>query len=293
MRARPVENPHFLEFQATLLLSLAAAGLSIKQLQGQDLTFLMLDYKAWPDEPWRLFTACLLHVNYLHLAFNLLWTLRFGYVLEPIFGSLAMVGIFALLGMGSMAAEWAFLQGGIGLSGIGYGLFGLTWALDRYHPSFRGILDARTTQGFVLWFLFCILTTLTGAFPVANYAHGAGALLGGALGMWLSPFPKRRAAGRAALTALVAAIALLCTVGRPYVNHSAQRGWELAYDGYQAILRDDLPAAMEALEASTRRDPDASYAWHNLGLVYAQLGREADAQRALQRAEELEPPASK
>jgi hypothetical protein len=116
----------------------AAAGLSIKRLQGQDLSFLILDYQAWPDEPWRLFTACLLHVNYLHLAFNLLWTLRFGYVLEPIFGSLAMAGIFVLLGMGSMAAEWAFLQGGIGLSGIGYGLFGLTWALDRYHPSFAG-----------------------------------------------------------------------------------------------------------------------------------------------------------
>jgi cytochrome c-type biogenesis protein CcmH/NrfG len=145
----------------------------------------------------------------------------------------------------------------------------------------------------VLWFFFCIVGTLTGAMPVANVAHGAGALLGGTLGLWLSPFPKRRAAGRAGLTALVAAIALLCTVGRPYVNFSAQRGWELAYDGYEALQRDDLPAALEALEASTRRDPHASYAWSTLGVVYARLGRQADAQRALQRAEELEPPAGK
>ena len=61
MRSRPVENPHFLEYQATILLGLAAAGMSILRLQGRDFDFLVLDHRHWPEEPWRLVTCCLLH----------------------------------------------------------------------------------------------------------------------------------------------------------------------------------------------------------------------------------------
>jgi membrane associated rhomboid family serine protease len=288
VRPKPVEHPHFLEYQVSLVLSLAAAGLSIKRFQGHDLSFLMLDYRVWPEEPWRLLTCCLLHGNYVHLIFNLYWTLRFGYLLEPVFGTVAMLAIFVFLGAVSSAAQWAISGPCIGLSGIGYGLFGLAWALDRYHPSYRGIMDERTTVAFVIWFFLCIAATLTHTMPVANTAHGAGALLGGLLGLSLSPFPKRHVLGRAGLVALTSVILLASTVGRPYVNFSDARAWELAYDGYVALEREDLPAAQAALERSTEVDPDGPYAWHNLGVVYARLHRMDDAESAFRRAEAVE-----
>ena len=286
MRSRPVENPHFTQYQATILLCIASAGLSMLRFQGRDLDFLALRYDAWPEEPWRLLTACLLHVNLLHLGLNLFWTLRLGRVLEPIFGSLAMTGVLLLLGAGSSAAQWAFSGSGIGLSGILYGLFGLAWALDRYHPSYRGIHDDRTTLFLVVWFFVCIFTTMTGILPIGNWAHGGGALLGVLLGMSLSPFPKRRMPARAGLAALIPLLAIAVTVGRPYVNFSDARAWELSYEGYLALERGEPERAVRLLEQATRRDGDDARTWHNLGVAYGRLGRVVEAAEAFRREEE-------
>jgi membrane associated rhomboid family serine protease len=286
MRSRPVDHPDFLEYQATILLCIAAAGLSILRFQGRDLDFLIMDAAAWPQEPWRLLTSCLLHGGWLHLAFNLYWILRFGYVLEPIFGSLPMVGIFVFLGAGSSAADWAVSGPAIGLSGIGYGLFGLTWALDRYTANYRGILDQQTTALFVAWFFFCIVASIGGFMPVANVAHGAGAVLGGLLGLSLSPYAKRRRPARLGLALLVPLIAVASTVGRPYVNFSRSYSWELFDQATAAYQRGDLETALDHLQAAARRDPDEPAIWNNLGVVYGELGREEEAREAFRRKAE-------
>jgi membrane associated rhomboid family serine protease len=288
MRSRPVEQPHFLEYQVTLLLSIAAAGLTVLWMRGNDLSFLVMDYRTWPREPWRLLTATLLHAGYLHLIFNLYWTWRFGSILEPIFGHVRMIGIYLLLGAGSSAAQWAFSGPGVGLSGIGYGLFGLSWALDRRHPSYRGVLDPGTTRAFVVWFFLCIAATFTNLMPIANEAHGAGALFGGLLGLSLSPLPRWRLRGRVGLVLATVVVGLGCTVLRPYVNYSRTRAYELFYDGTVALQQAEFETAARCNEASVARDPDFREAWHNLGVAYARLGRVAEARRAMARAEELE-----
>jgi membrane associated rhomboid family serine protease len=270
-------------YQVTLLVSIAAAGLTVLWMRGNDLSFLTMDYRTW-----RLLSACLLHAGYVHLIFNLYWTWRFGSVLEPIFGTLAMTGIFVFLGAGSMGAEWALGRGGVRLSGVGYGLFGLAYTLDRWHPSYRGILDERTTVMFVVWFFVCIAATVADVMPIANAAHGAGALLGALLGLALSPFPRRRMRGRIGLGVAAAALALACTVGRPYVNLWGARAWELGWDGYVALKAGDLETAVRCYEASVERDPEYAHAWHNLGVAYARLGRVQDSLRARHRAAQLE-----
>ena len=120
MRDRPVERPDLLDARATITLVIAALVISVRRFQGFELDVLLLAYEAWPREPWRLFTSCLLHGGWLHLAFNLYWILRFGSILEPVFGALTRAILFLFLGTSSMAAEWAFARGGIGLSGIAY-----------------------------------------------------------------------------------------------------------------------------------------------------------------------------
>ena len=125
----------------------------------------------------RLLTAALPHGGVLHLLFNGYWTWALGTLVESAWGSLATAGVFALLGAGSMAAEFAVLNGGIGLSGVGYGLFGLVWVLGRRDDRFAGGVDGNTAATFLVWFVLCIATTYTDVFPVANIAHGVGLVL--------------------------------------------------------------------------------------------------------------------
>jgi hypothetical protein len=54
MRSRPVEQPDSLDYRLTVLVCVAAVGLSVKYLTGKDLSALTISYETWPREPWRL-----------------------------------------------------------------------------------------------------------------------------------------------------------------------------------------------------------------------------------------------
>src|SRR5438067_12893472 len=94
-----------------------------------DVSALQMNYLAWHGQPWRLLTSAFLHVDPLHLLFNLYWLWVFGTVLESAFGSLRTMALIVVLASGSAAAEYAFANGGVGLSGVTYGFFGLLWVL--------------------------------------------------------------------------------------------------------------------------------------------------------------------
>src|SRR5262249_37978003 len=145
------------------------------------------------------------------------------------------------------AAEFALFQGGIGLSGVGYGLFGLLWVLSRNDQRFRGGVDAQTINVFVAWFFLCIFLTYTGVLPVGNVAHGMGALLGGLLGFCIVAQGSKRQLAMAALGLVIAADVSLATFGRRYVNLDPNRSQMLAYLGYENILDHDYMEAIENL----------------------------------------------
>jgi membrane associated rhomboid family serine protease len=142
---------------------------------------------------WRLVTSIFPHIDILHLAFNLYWLWVLGTVVERVYGHAKTILLLALLAVGSNSLDFAFDQGGVGLSGVGYGLFGLLCVLSERDERFRGAIDRRTVQLFVGWFFICIVTTLTHTFVVANVAHGAGAILGALAGL-ASTLPNRRRA---------------------------------------------------------------------------------------------------
>src|SRR5215475_9593621 len=131
---------------------------------------------------WRLFTSTFLHLDVLHLLFNIWWLWIFGTQVERVFGHAKTALLVILFAVESGSLDFAFSRGGVGLSGVGYGFFGLLWVLSKKDERFRGALDARTVNLFVGWFFLCIFTTVTGIYPVGNVAHGAGALLGILLG---------------------------------------------------------------------------------------------------------------
>ena len=277
----------FLHYPLTSVLALAAAGASVAYWTGKaDISPFVLDYAWWPGEPWRLLTSTLPHGDFLHLLFNVYWLWAFGTCLEGRLGTASFAGIVLLFGAGSSAAEYAFLHGGIGLSGIGYGLFGLLWVLSRYDARFTDAVDRQTVGLFVVWFFICIITTVTNILPVANIAHGTGAVLGILLGYGMA-LRRARSWSIPALAGATLALMLLAGPLREKVNLADDVVGQLVRAAQKAINAGDYATALPLYQEVVKRDPQSPNEWHNLGFVYQELGRGAEAEAAFARAWEV------
>jgi len=199
---------------------------------------------VWSGELWRPLSASLLHGSFLHAAFNIYWTLRFGSALERRFGSPRFALLLLLLAFVSALPQFVISnwnvddlqaqRGLVGLSGVGYGLFGLLLVGRRYQPELRELCDDTTAWLFGGWFVLCIIMTQQDIMNVANIAHAAGwifgALYGGAI------FARRRAPWLAA--AAVATLVVLSTLfwlppghklyQRHRQNEQLRRMWQAA-----------------------------------------------------------------
>jgi membrane associated rhomboid family serine protease len=238
-----------------------------------------LDARAVHGEPWRFVVSALPHGTVMHLAFNLYWLWVFGTLLEERFGHFVTFGLYVVLAAISGGAEYALLAGGIGLSGIGYGLLGMLWMLGRADRRFDDAVDARTVQLFLLWGVLCIVTTVTNVMPIANIAHGiglvAGVIIGRAIGVNRSYW--------AALGLLTLAVAAGASRYRPVVNLGRHKAAE--HEAYAADRASDAhkPALAAAVyRAAFALDPALPY-WVNLANLDEQLGDSTAARADLER----------
>lgn len=288
MRDLPRAWPEWIDCKATVALLVAAIAASGSEFLGNDQSRLHMDPALLATEPWRFFTTTLLHGNWMHLAMNVYWTVRLGFVLEAIFGLGWMVVIYLFLGFGSSAAQWAFDGPGVGLSGIGYGLFGLLWALYRFHPRYRPVIDDHVIELFVAWFFVCIALDWFELMPIGNWAHGSGAVLGGLLGWTIAPrrYPRFLRAGALALACGV--IVLASTVARPWVNPSGVESDRMR-SALAEVRGDGSGAKIEELEARARREPEAAHVWFALGVARGEHGNWNGAAEAFARAHDLAP----
>jgi membrane associated rhomboid family serine protease/TPR repeat protein len=234
-------------------------------------------------ELWRLVTSIFPHNGILHLAFNIYWLWVFGTLVEEQFGHLKTAALILLLAVGPNALEFGFSAGGIGLSGVGYGLFGLHWILCQHDKRFRDAIDRRTIEIFVAWFFFCIFTTLTGLMPVANIAHGVGALLGILTGFAIAQ-PDRRATIAVGIAIILLFGLWTSTLGRPVVNQSATAGYDEAEWGYNALVANQNQEAAKWFRDAVAYQPKIPGYWYNLGIAYQNLDNGPAAAAAYRRA---------
>lgn len=268
-------------------VAIAATGL---WWSGRNVDALMMDVRVWDKlELWRAFTSTLLHVNVVHLAFNLYWLWVFGTVVERVYGHVKTFGIYLLLAFGSALAEFSFLSGGVGLSGVGYGLWGLLWVLERRDARFAGTVDRQTSQTFVIWFFACIVMTITDVMPIANIAHGVGAVMGMLLGLAMSSQGKLKWNGYAGLAAVLAVGVLGSTLLWPSINFSRAAQAEVEYTGWKALESDENERAEKLLELSTRMRGARPtwYAWYNLGIARQRLKKYDTAIAAYEHAAQM------
>jgi membrane associated rhomboid family serine protease len=239
-------------------------------------------------EIWRLVTSMFPHTDILHLAFNIYWVWVFGTLVEQVYGHLKTAALIALFAIGSGSLEFAFAAGGVGLSGVGYGLFGLLWILSSRDDRFRDAVDSRTVQLFVGWFVLCVITTVMNIFRVANIAHAGGAVLGILVGAAITS-QRRRFQIVAAVTALIVFGLWGSIFGRPRINLSAKGGYEEGKLGYEALLAGRDKEAARWFGDAVIYQPSLSVYWFDLGIAYQRLGNTKGAQAAYQRAHQLEP----
>lgn len=237
-------------------------------------------------ELWRLVTSIFPHAGILHLAFNVYWLWVFGTLVEEVYGPLRTAALILLFAVGPGAWEFGFAVGGIGLSGVGYGLFGLLWILSLYDERFRNAMDRRTVEIFVVWFFFCIAATVANVLPVANIAHGAGAVLG-----ILTGFAIVRPGRRGVLTAGIAALCLFglwaATLGRPRINLSGKAGYEEARWGYEALVAQRNQEAVRWFRDAVAYQPKNGGFWYDLGIAYQGLGDNPAAAAAYREGADL------
>jgi GlpG protein len=277
--------PRYPVIGGTLLL---ATGVTIAKWSGFDVTPLIATAALRHGQPWRLITDILPHGDVLHLAFNLYWMWVFGAVIEEAFGHLKTAALLLLFAIGASALQYGFLSSGIGLSGVGYGFFGLLWMLSKYDRDFHDAIDPRTVQVFLFWFVFCIITTVTNILPVANLAHAGGLILGLLVGIAIGR-PEQRAL-YSALTALAFGLMVwTATSGRPLVNVSGVGGYDEARLGVQALNGGHYQEAVRWLADATRYQPRNAGFWQVLAVAYERAGNHQAALDAIDRAQSLQP----
>jgi Tfp pilus assembly protein PilF len=125
--------------------------------------------------------------------------------------------------------------------------------------------------------------------PVANIAHGVGAVLGALIAAAIvTPERGRSTAISMLVTLLVAAALIGATEARGLVNLSHDSAFEarLCYD---ALISNRNHDALRWGTQAVRIQPDAPGAWYNLGIAYQRTGSPQLAQDAYARAKALAP----
>jgi membrane associated rhomboid family serine protease len=281
--------PELLRAPVTGITCVAAIVLTVLWWTKIGAADLLMDSRAFETQPWRLVTSTLLHGNVIHLLFNLTWTWRLGRDVESRIGAWRTAALFLILAVVPAAAEFAVFQGGVGLSGLLYGLFGFVWVLGSRDPKWGGVIDRKTVQIFIFWFFLCIALTLAHLMPIGNMAHAAGWGLGALIGRAVAAPASNRPRWIAAIVAASAAVGLAASIGRPLVNRSGAVEWDWAYRGYVELEAGRDARAADFLRRALARDGKETDWWLNLEIAYRNLGSESEAIDALDHAVRLNP----
>ena len=282
MRSAPklTDIPRYPVVAGTALL---AIGVTVAWWAKLDISPLVTTAMIRRGELWRLVTSILPHGGVLHLVFNIYWLWVFGTLIEEVYGHFKTALLILLFTVGSSAFEFAFAVGGVGLSGVGYGLFGLLWVLSRYDERFHDAVDRSTVQLFIGWFFFCIVATLAKIMSIANIAHGTGAVLGILTGFSIVK-GERRFLSAAGTVALLLFALWAATLGRPTVNLSGSAGYEEGEWGYEALVLHHYPEAARWFHDAVTYQPRNATYWYDLGISYQALNNKPLAIAAYRKA---------
>lgn len=125
---------------------------------------------------WRLVTPIFLHLDILHLIFNVWWVKDLGAAVELAYGRRHMIWLCLVLAVASNLIQYIFSGPGFGgMSGVVYGLFGFIWMRSRTDPSAPIQLPPFTIVFMLAWFFLCFFNVIP---SIANGTHVGGLMFG-------------------------------------------------------------------------------------------------------------------
>ncbi|MEM0465622.1 MAG: rhomboid family intramembrane serine protease [Candidatus Pacearchaeota archaeon] len=134
----------------------------------------ILTKSAQNGEYWRYLTAIFLHLNLLHLLFNLLGLFFFGWALEKLIGSNRFLVIFLSSGIIANLISVNFYEGSLGASGAIYGVIGCLTILRPLMFTFAFGLILPVFIAVTIWIIGDIIGTIYGSNGIGNIAHLSG-----------------------------------------------------------------------------------------------------------------------
>lgn len=204
---------------------------------------------------WGLLTSNFLHIEIWHIALNLYWLWIFGKKIEfestKIFYGLLILSS-ALV---SSISELSFADTtGIGLSGIGYSLFGFILIKGKTTEAYKDYIDKRTIGLFIFWLFLCIVLTKTKAWSIGNAAH-IGGLLWGVTLAYISKYDniKQWAIG----------ILLFSVLSSSVFWNPFSTSW-LSHKAYELHKDQKIEEAITVYKEILNRDEDNEFAKENL-----------------------------
>lgn len=166
----------------------------VSKIKGQENVTGPLFIKIREGEVWRFVSPAILHTNWLHILFNMLWAWILSRMVEIRIGAFKLLILSLIIACGSNLAQ--YLMGGpffLGYSGVVLGLAGFIWMREKVAP-WEGYPLPKSTFLFLIIYTFGMFIVQIGAFflqiftnieftpIIANTAHIAGALIGAFLG---------------------------------------------------------------------------------------------------------------
>lgn len=204
---------------------------------------------------WGLISSNFLHVEIWHIAFNLYWLWIFGKKIE--FES--NKGFYVLLILSSAfvssITQLSFTDStGIGLSGIGYSLFGYILIKGKSDDAYKAYLDKKTIRLFLIWLVLCIVLTQFKLWEIGNAAH-VGGIIWGMLIAFITRF--------ASYKQWLIGVAVILVLTSSLFWNPFSTAW-LSHQAYELHKNQKADEAMEVYKKIISRDPDNVFAKANL-----------------------------
>jgi len=234
----------------------------------------------WDGKYWALLTSVFVHIELWHLVFNLYWLWTLGGRLEKAIGSLRWLAFFLTSAIVSSAIQLGVSGiGGIGASGVVYGIFGFMWVTRNHFDGFKEALTKQTIILYVAWLFVCLVTTFLNIWQVGNAAHFSGMFWGIIVADIFVIRYKAVLSKIASVALIVASIIPLfwCPWSVIWVSKQA----------YNAHSKGDYFKAINLYNRSLELGQDPAWVYANLASAYKAIGDQSKYEEAVKKAQQL------
>jgi rhomboid protease GluP len=282
----PIATIALLAINIAIFAAMVASGISLVTPETGQVLRWGADYGPYTlsGQYWRLITSMFLHFGIIHIFGNMwcLWSL--GRLAEKMVGSLSLVGIYLMTGVGAslLSLSWNPMRVSAGASGAIFGIAGALITVLYFGKLGLQPESVRKLLGYVVRFAFLnLLFGLQG--HIDNMAHLGGLVSGLLIGLFLARTfnraPEERPARRRMIFAVSAVVLVLLFVP---VAKAKQYAIEFG-KGQAALDHDDLNAAIPHLQKYVAAQPRDVRGHALLGWTLYQTKRYDDAVQEFER----------